>query len=271
MNNYYRPPSFSLFPPVVKNLIICNVLFLLATIVIQNTFNYDITSLLGLHYFESHNFKIFQLVTYQFLHDTSSFYQHSISSIQHILFNMFALWMFGAVLENFWGGKRFIIFYLVCGVGAALVQEVSLYFYFHHVNTVIDIYSQSPDADGFTYIFQNYFQDFNIHFNPSTPEERMTMLHKLYQFMVDSSNTIGASGAIFGVLLAFGMLFPNTLIYVFFAIPIKAKYFVIFYGLAELYSGIKDSTGDNVAHFAHLGGMLFGFLLITYWKRQRTI
>lgn len=89
--------------------------------------------------------------------------------------------------------------------------------------------------------------------------------------MVDSSNTIGASGAIFGVLLAFGMLFPNTLIYVFFAIPIKAKYFVIFYGLAELYSGIKDSTGDNVAHFAHLGGMLFGFLLITYWKRQRTI
>jgi membrane associated rhomboid family serine protease len=248
MNNYYRPPSFSMFPPVVKNLLIANVLFLLATIIIRDTYNYDITNLLGLHYFLSSKFKIFQLVSYMFLHDTSSFFlQHNLDSLAHIGSNMFALWMFGAVVENYWGPKRFIIFYLVCGIGAAIVQEATWFFYFNNIKESVDTYLATHDQQGVTLLFTK-FQD-----------------------LIDNATTIGASGAIFGILLAFGMLFPNTMVYVFFAIPLKAKYFVIIYGLIELYMGAKSSTGDNVAHFAHLGGLLFGFIMIMYWKRKRTL
>ncbi len=261
--NDYRPPSFSMFPPVVKNLLLINVVFFLGTIIIGHLNQIDITSYLGLHYFQSSHFKIYQLVTYLFLHDPTS--------IWHILSNMFALWMFGSVLENYWGGKRFIIFYLICGIGAALTQEVSLYVYFHHVNDAVQTFVTVPTPENFNTIVGNYFQGVTGYTQPITAEDRVSVLNALYKFIMDDSNTIGASGAIFGILLAYGMSFPNTEIYLYFAIPIKAKYFVILYGLFELYSGIKSSTGDNVAHFAHLGGMLFGFFLIMYWRRKRSI
>lgn len=231
MNNAYRPPSFSLFPPAVKNLLIVNGLFFLATLVVQNTFHLDLSTgvgmvagtledfhwSLGLHYFQSPDFHFYQLITYMFMH----------AGVEHILFNMFALWMFGYTLENFWGAKRFLIFYFICGIGAGLTQELM----------------------GFLHA------TYSLHIDPAS-----------YEFV-----TIGASGAIFGILLAFGMLFPNTMIYVYFAIPVKAKYFVIFYGALELFFGIRASSGDNVAHFAHLGGMLFGFIMIMYWKRKRRL
>jgi membrane associated rhomboid family serine protease len=251
-----------MFPPVVKNLLIANVVFFIGGFVIQNALQIDIAKYLGLHYFLSKDFKIYQLVTYLFLH----------GGFMHIFFNMFALWMFGNVLENFWGSKRFLIFYTICGIGAGITQEVSLYFYFHHIQNALAIYSQSPDAVGFDYITNTYFQGISGFTQPVNGSERMAILSQLYQFIIDSSNTIGASGAIFGVLLAFGMLFPNTeLFLMFIPIPIKAKYAVIGYGLIELYSGIRSSTGDNVAHFAHLGGMLFGFIMIMYWRRNRTL
>jgi membrane associated rhomboid family serine protease len=127
--NEYRPPRFGLFPPVVKNLLIANVIFFIAGFVIQNTFNYDIAKVLGLHYFLAKDFRVTQLVTYMFLH----------GGLMHIALNMFALWMFGTTLENYWGGKRFIIFYAICGIGAGLVQEASLYVYFHHIKNAIEV------------------------------------------------------------------------------------------------------------------------------------
>ncbi|NNM94726.1 MAG: rhomboid family intramembrane serine protease [Bacteroidia bacterium] len=258
--NYYRPPRFGLFPPAVKNLLIANVLFFIATLVLQNTFQFDLTNTLGLHYFLSHDFKPYQGITYMFMH----------GGFMHIFFNMFALWMFGNMLENYWGSKRFLLFYFICGIGAALTQEVTQYIYFHGIENALNIYNAAPNMNDFSLLVQKYFTGFQYP-QPASTGESVEILQKLYQLRMDMSVTIGASGAIFGVLLAFGMLFPDTMLYVFFAIPIKAKYFVIIYGLIELYSAMAANTSDNVAHFAHLGGMVFGFFLIQYWKHKRTL
>jgi membrane associated rhomboid family serine protease len=262
--NYYRPPSFSVFPPVIKNLLIANVLCYIATFVIQHTFHYDLTDAFGLHYFQSSHFKIYQLITYMFLHDPNSIF--------HILFNMLALWMFGYMLENLWGAKRFLIFYFICGIGAGLTQEASQYFYFQHLQHVVDIYSSTNTNVGLSEFLQQYFPDIRLKDIPIAVEQVPSLLHDILQNTIENSpGTIGASGAIFGILLAFGMLFPNTLIYVYFAIPVRAKYFVAIYTLVELYSGIANRAGDNVAHFAHIGGMVFGLFLVLYWKRKRLI
>jgi len=207
-----------------------------------------------------------------FLHDTSSiFLRHSLDSLSHIAANMFALWMFGSVIENYWGGKRFIIFYLICGIGAALTQEATLYIYFHHLKEAIDSYALSPTQQGFNDFISGHFQSISGYGQPNGGDQWVAALNALYAFIIDNSNTIGASGAVFGILLAYGMLFPDNRILLFFAIPMKAKYFVILYGAMELYLGIKGSTGDNVAHFAHLGGLLFGIIMILYWRRKRVI
>ena len=155
--------------------------------------------------------------------------------IAHLFFNMFALWMFGNSIENVWGPKRFLIFYFVCGIGAGLTQELVQYI---QLSDIVE-----------------HYQFVNLG-NRSIPvDDYLNML-----------TTVGASGAVYGILLAFGMMWPNSRIYIYFAIPIKAKWFVIIYGLLELFSGF--SSVDNVAHFAHVGGMLFGFLLIMYWRYQ---
>jgi membrane associated rhomboid family serine protease len=268
--DYYRPPTFSLFPPVVKNLLIANVVFYIATLVIRSTYHVDIADYLGLHYFQGGGFKIYQLLTYLFLHDTSSFFEHPFgaSSLAHIFFNMFALWMFGNALENLWGWKKFLIFYLICGIGAGITQEVVQYFYFQHIQHAIDVFSSAPNESDFSALASKYF-GIKVSGMESYPGEYLKYLQDLFQKAMSESVTIGASGAIFGVLLAFGMTFPNTLLYVYFAIPVKAKYFVVIYGLLELFSAAYNKPGDNVAHYAHLGGMIFGFIVLMYWRSKR--
>ena len=225
MDSQFRPQGFSILPLVVKNLLIINGIFFLATIAFDYVWHVDLADYLGLHYIGASDFRPYQFVTYMFMH----------GSFAHIFFNMFALWMFGNTLENAWGPKRFLIFYFVCGIGAGLTQELVQYIQLHDM-------------------IQNY-QFVRMGTRSVPVDEYLNML-----------TTVGASGAVYGILLAFGMMWPNSRIYIYFAIPIKAKWFVIIYGLIELFSGF--SSVDNVAHFAHVGGMLFGFLLIMYWRYQ---
>jgi len=244
MNQSIRPGGFSMLPMVVKNLLIINGLFFLATFAVGSAFQFDLVKLFGLHYPGSENFGVWQIVSYMFMH----------GGIWHIFFNMFALWMFGSVLENVWGPKRFLNYYLITGIGAGLV---------HLLVTYIRISSILPDLspEQIQVVYQesyNVLQSGKRYVDPAMDQLSILL----------NTPTVGASGAIFGILLAFGMMFPNSLIYVYFAIPIKAKYFVMIYGALELYSGFANNPGDNVAHFAHLGGMIFGFFLITYWKKK---
>lgn len=225
MDSQFRPQGFSILPLVVKNLLIINIIFFLATIACETVWHIDLAQYLGLHYIGASDFRPYQFVTYMFMH----------GSFAHIFFNMFALWMFGNAIENVWGPKRFLIFYFVCGIGAGLTQELVQYI---QLNDIV----------------QNYeYVRFN---NTSIPvDDYLNML-----------TTVGASGAVYGILLAFGMMWPNSRIYLYFLIPIKTKWFVLIYGLLELFSGL--SSVDNVAHFAHVGGMVFGLLLILYWRNK---
>ena len=241
----YSPGGFRMLPPVVKNLLIINVIFFLATMGLGQAFNIDLNDVLGMHYFGSHLFRPYQLVTYMFMH----------GGFAHIFFNMFALWMFGNVLENVWGQKKFLIYYFVTGIGAALVQVAVTYFQ-------VSALEVSMSADQISVVMNEGYKILAENKNFADP--LMAELN-----IVFNTSTVGASGAVFGILLAFGMMFPNSLIYVYFAIPIKAKWFVILYGGLELVSGIFNSQSDNVAHFAHLGGMLFGLVLILIWRRQQ--
>lgn len=218
-------------PVVTKNLVIINVLFWVASLALPKV-GIDLVDLLGLHFFAAEDFYLFQIVSYMFMHDTHSF--------AHVFFNMFAVYMFGRVLEQVWGPKRFLIFYMVTGIGAGLIQELTWAF---DLRDVIAAPQELVNIGGGQIL--------------SKPE--------FYNLFV----TVGASGAVFGILLAFGMLFPNVPLYLMFIpVPIKAKYFVIFYGLAELFLGVADFSGDSVAHFAHLGGMLFGYILVVIWRRR---
>ncbi len=214
-------------PTVTKNLIIINVLMFLATIVAQS-YNIDLASFLGLHFFLASDFNLAQLFTYMFMH----------GSFGHLFFNMFAVWMFGRTLETVWGPRKFLTFYLVCGIGAGLIQEGVQYI--EYATTLAQ------------------YQQVQVPWGTIPMSQYLNMM-----------NTVGASGAVYGILLGFGMLFPNTPLFIFpLPMPIKAKFFVIGYAAIELFYGISNNPGDNVAHFAHLGGMIFGFLLITYWKKK---
>ena len=225
MSEQYSPTGFRVLPPVVKNLLIINVLLYLATFT-MNRFHIDLTDYLGLHFFMASDFKAYQLITYMFMH----------GNFEHLFFNMFALWMFGNTLENMWGSKRFLLFYMVCGIGAGLCQEVVQYIQYA---TTLAQYDSVNLGGGQVISMASY---------------------------LNLMNTVGASGAIYGLLLAFGMMFPNSMIYLYFFVPIKAKWFVIGYAVIELVSGFVG--GGNVAHFAHLGGMLFGLILILVWKKK---
>ncbi len=228
-------------PPVVLNLIIINTLFLLITVLFQEKIN--MYKLMGLFYFTSENFRSWQLVSYMFMH--GDFY--------HLLFNMFALWMFGSLLENVWGPKRFLTFYMVTGIGAGLVQLLVAFLRIQSAEAVLSPEQVQEVYNNGAALWQQ---------GQTYANEAMSSMHRVL-----NTPTVGASGAVFGILLAFGMLFPNTMIYVFFAIPIKAKYFVMIYGAAELYFGVTG-TSDGIAHFAHLGGMVFGYFMIRYWKNK---
>lgn len=240
----YRPSGFSMLPMVVKNLLIINGLFFLLTIALDSTFHIDLVKYLGLHYPLSKNFGVWQLVTYMFMH----------GGFTHILFNMFALWMFGNVLENVWGPKRFLNYYLITGIGAAIIQLIVAWIRISSAKAGLDTEQIAMVIQDGASILEN---------GKNYVDTGMGQLN-----LIINTPTVGASGAVFGILLAFGMMFPNSLIYVYFAIPVKAKYFVLIYGAIELYAGFADNAGDNVAHFAHLGGMIFGFFLILYWKKK---
>jgi len=236
-------PSFNAVPPVVKNLIIINVLMLLATTVLEMR-GIDLTNILGLHYIQSPEFKPYQLVTHLFMH----------GGFMHLAFNMFALWMFGRVLESVWGPKRFFIYYFVTGLGAAALHTFVNFIEFQHL-------AGQMQPETVQMVMNQGTEIFNLGKNFSDPDAgKLNLMLNI--------PTVGASGAVFGILLGFGMLFPNTeLMLLFPPIPIKAKYFVAGYGAIELFMGITG-TGANIAHFAHLGGMLFGFIMIKYWNRN---
>jgi len=276
-NGQYRPMGFNVLPPVVKNLLIINGLFFLATIGLESAFKIDLVDIFGLRYFAAEKFAPYQFITYMFMH----------GGFTHILFNMFALWMFGNTLENYWGPKKFLIYYLITGIGAALVHYVTIYFTLQPDLQVINAFLSDPGTQSLNNLIANHrfainqnsgeiwlaFSSFQNDVKQlSISPENYAALQSSIEFIADYKtyflnlpNVVGASGAVFGILLAFGMIFPNVIIYLYLAIPVKAKYFVIFYGLLELYLGFSRSS-SNVAHFAHLGGMIFGYLLIMYWR-----
>jgi membrane associated rhomboid family serine protease len=251
MSDYRSSSGFmSNIPVVTKNLLIINVLLWVASAALLKL-GIDIQAFLGLHYIGSHKFLLSQLITYMFMHDPYSF--------SHVFFNMFGVYMFGRVLEQVWGPKRFLFFYVVTGIGAALVQELMWYIDLRPFLQAIDNYNVAGDSS----VLSHYL---NIQQGVIYSADALIQAKEM---ILSSMLTIGASGCVFGILLGFGMLFPNSPLYIMFVpVPIKAKYMVIGYGLIELFAGVANFSGDNVAHFAHLGGMLFGFFLIRYWKKK---
>jgi len=279
MSQQFRPTGFRLLPLVVKNLLIINGLVFLLQLVSQGTFGVELADYLGLRYPGSQAFKPWQFISYMFLH----------GDFGHLFFNMFALWMFGYALENVWGPKRFLVYYMITGVGAGLVHYLVIYYQLNPTVVAINEVIANGTTEALIDFIQSHqfriseysgaiYQDFvgfdrDFNILLQNPENRQA-LQGAMNFMVDYReyyinlpNVIGASGAVFGILLAFGMLFPNTLVYIYFLFPIKAKYFVMIFGALELIYGISES-GSNIAHFAHLGGMVFGFVLIRYWKKK---
>ncbi|MBI9068885.1 MAG: rhomboid family intramembrane serine protease [Salinivirgaceae bacterium] len=230
----------------------------------------DLGRYLALHNVQSPYFKPYQFVTHMFMH----------GSITHIFFNMFALFMFGRMLEMVWEGKRFLIYYFVTGLGAAALHSIVNYLSLQEIHSQIVAFNNTPSPElllefirdhlpNATAQVNEFVTSYSINSNDSSyANEASALMNKIYELHLNIP-TVGASGAVFGVLLAFGMLFPNLQLRLLFPpIPIRAKYFVIFYGAAELYAAVMQQPGDNVAHFAHLGGMVFGFLLIIYWNKK---
>lgn len=220
-------------PIVTKNLLIVNIVAFLITYILGKNASggYVLNDLLGLHFFMASDFQVYQLITYMFMH----------GGFEHIIFNMFALWMFGCVVERVWGPKKFLFYYIACGLGAGLFQELAQTIQFYFTAS-----EQFPEL---------------------TISQLWTIGHNSAD-VLNGWTTVGASGAIYGILLAFGMIFPEERIFIFpLPIPIKAKYFVIGYAAIELVSAIA-TTGDGVAHIAHLGGMVVGFFMIRYWRKQ---
>jgi membrane associated rhomboid family serine protease len=265
-------------PPVVKNILLINVLLFLATLVFDKAFNISLEDWLALYHYSSDKFMPMQYITYMFMH----------GNLMHILFNMFAFWMFGRILESYWGAKRFLIFIFVTGLGSAATYTLYESFNLHRIASAVLEFKQNPNVDLYEQFIDKYVPLSNLNpdfgtrvrelivqwaANPNNSlysEEAVGHMEMFIEFKRNIP-VVGASGVVFGVLLAFGMLFPNTeLMLLFPPIPIKAKYFVGIYGLFELFSGLQNNPTDNVAHFAHLGGMFFGFIFILIWKKNNT-
>ncbi|WP_421938320.1 rhomboid family intramembrane serine protease [Pedobacter sp.] len=235
MNNIY-------IPPVVKNLLIINILFFLATLYFQSQ-GTRLEYVLGAFYFDSPLAKPWQPITYMFMH----------GGWAHIFFNMFALYSFGTLLESRWGIKKFITFYLITGLGALALQlGVQAFETYQLTGTIFNPHAVSVDFG--TSMVQANVKGLN--------NEQLGKLIDIY-----TTPMVGASGAIFGLLVAFGMLYPNAeLLIMFIPVPVKAKYIIPVYILVELSLGVAQIQGDSVAHYAHLGGALIGFILVKIWK-----
>jgi membrane associated rhomboid family serine protease len=231
MSNQFSPGRFDVLPLVVKNILILNGLFFLATYVLQTSYGIDLIAQLGLRFPAASKFKIWQPITHLFMH----------GSINHILFNMFSFWMFGSVLENVWGSKRFLNFYIITGLGAATLHYL-IVFFIDLLPILNQIDLDIVTADGTKALY----------------------LERYRTAILNRPNIIGASGAVAGIWMAFAYLFPNSTLYLFFALPVKAKYLMAAYIVIELYQALRFDPTDQVAHFAHLGGILFGFVIVKY-------
>ena len=261
---------FGRVTPVVRNLLIVNI----AIYFIGSFMRIDFNSMLALRNLHSDFFYPFQFFTYMFLH----------GSTWHLISNMFGLFIFGPLLEQFWGPKRFLIFYLATGIGAGVLYSGINYLETNSLRKSIEAYNEQPSPGEFKHVLEkeanidvkgnarlnSFIYDFSDHpDDPSYINQSKQTLNEVYTLKSNSS-MVGASGAIFGILMAFGLLFPNTTLMLLFPpIPIKAKYFVAIYGFIELYAGINRAAGDNVAHFAHLSGALVAFILIKIWQKDR--
>lgn len=250
MNGYSSGGFLGNIPPVTRNLIIINFL-IWAIEAIFPSFGVTIIRTLGLHYVTASNFNPAQIITYMFIHDNHT--------VLHVLFNMFSLWMFGRILEQVWGPRRYLLFYMICGVGAAFVQE--LVWSFTWQQEYIDGIAK---LNGVTSGYMKEIVDQAATAGDSRFTEAMIQFK---QTLV----TVGASGAVYGLLLGFAMVFPDMPLYLFFIpVPIKAKWMVLGYGVLEFFLGVSN-TGGTVAHFAHLGGMLFGLIILLYWRKKGTL
>jgi membrane associated rhomboid family serine protease len=270
----YRPSSFKLLPMVIKNLFIINALFLLATFVMDQRMGVDLNEVFGLHLFNSEKFKPWQLITYMFMH----------ADITHLFSNMISLLIFGAALENYWGSKKFLIYYLLTGIGAALLHYMILYIdtfapvinlinYFpgfvshEQFKAFFETLPGLPFSEGMNRALDQYNTILNTGADPYALSHAAADLLAEYKIaLLNIPTIVGASGSVFGVLLAYGMTFPNS--YPLLFIPLPAKWIVFIYGAAELLAEFQGRA-DGIAHIAHLGGMLFGFLLIKFWNRKR--
>jgi len=251
---------FNNMTAVVKNLLILNVIMFLAQYIIGTRLASD---LLALHYPASEKFLPVQIVTHFFMHDSRN--------LMHIFFNMFALVMFGSILETLWGAGRFLYFYFFCAFGAAILHMGFSYYEISQLQSTFEGFQANPDWSTYMAFVKElpYFtqEQVDVVNSARTIPEAIEAI----QLGLDNKMNIpivGASGAIFGLLLAFGMYFPNQeLMLIFFPVPVKAKYFIPVLMVIELFLGVNQFSWDNIAHFAHLGGALSGFLLILYWRK----
>jgi membrane associated rhomboid family serine protease len=253
--------------PVVKNLLIINGLFLLAEYAFNEAAKIDLNHYLGLTYIEGSNFKIYQVITHMFMHD----------DVNHLFFNMLALWLFGTSLEERWGPKRFILFYLFTGLGSAVLHQMVTWVEIQRLYAAVDEFSQHPSDGALSDIINKF--SIQQQFKPTFYDSLVSNYNndwagitvELRQWIeIGEKNRImlGASGAVFGLLAAFGIYNANMVVRLLFPpIPLKVKYLVGGYAIMELYLGIQNNPNDSVAHFAHLGGALFGYILVKYWNK----
>jgi membrane associated rhomboid family serine protease len=266
--------------PTVKNLLFANFGVYVLAIFINSIYGIDINDFLGLHSYFSERFQPYQFITYIFMHAHS---QNGHIVFAHIFSNMFALFIFGPMLENRWGGKRFLFFYLFTGVGAGLSYWGVNAYEVYHLKQAVTAYLQHPGPAEFVKFVSGYdraiyrswlpqIEEFSEYpTDPNAIAWSKAKAMELYNY-ASAFSMVGASGSVYGVLMAFGLLFPNTIFQsLFIPIPIKAKYIVAFYGISALYMQIKSAPDDNVAHFAHLAGMLFAFILVRYWNKRRDV
>lgn len=236
--------------PTVRNLIFVNVAIFLGSAIIPK-------DLFALYFFQSSKFHYFQIITYMFLHD----------GIAHLLFNMFGLYMFGSILERLWGGPRFLFFFFFCGIGGGILHEAIQYFHdYASIRKALELALSNPNSD----FLMDYFNRFDG--STSINEGRLNALGAIehYKNYTSENPMVGASAGVVGLLMAYAYLFPNSEMFIFpIPIPIKAKYLVMGYAFYELYAGKAAAEGDNVAHFAHLGGMLFAVILLLIWRQKR--
>lgn len=265
--------------PMVKNILIINVGIFIIQWILSSLINqvFGVASLnevFGLRVIFSDEFAPYQFLTYMWFHDTSSMW--------HLFGNMFAVFIFGPMLEQVWGPKRFLTFYLICGIGAGVLFGAVDFFEKLPIKQEKEAFFENPNPDSFEIFIVNHrvgpqhtdmlleFKDQFYEYPDSKTyrEQSLKFVDQIYHLYVDGW-MVGASGAVFGILMAFGMLFPNTQLFLLFPpIPIKAKYLVLFYGLYELYSEFSRMPGDNVAHLAHLGGMLIAYILLKVWQKD---